>query len=153
MKQRKWFKSGIVLVSTLMLGVGFSEVVSHAAITDATYTASTNIDKSNSNDRETPHMKLSEAIASDVHEAILTDIDVPEIANKLNEIAAHSRTTRSAKKKGHWKYMYTAEPYAFYRNTKTKQWKMVQVTSTTQHVVNTMVGGYAGAPSYGGVHY
>lgn len=43
---------------------------------------------------------------------------------------------------GRWEYMYTAEPYAFYRNTATMEWKMVQVTPTWTHVQNTVVNGW-----------
>lgn len=43
--------------------------------------------------------------------------------------------------KGRWKYMYTAEPYAFFYNSAIDDWKMVQVTSYTKHTVTVMVGG------------
>ncbi|HIR59309.1 MAG TPA: hypothetical protein IAB38_04590 [Candidatus Onthousia excrementipullorum] len=43
---------------------------------------------------------------------------------------------------GYWQYMYTAEPYAFYRHTRTKEWKTVQVTPTWKHVGKTIVNGY-----------
>ncbi|MBO0477961.1 hypothetical protein DOK76_12880 [Vagococcus sp. DIV0080] len=101
------------------------------------------------NDYMVPEMSLSEAINAGVSEAILTDIDVPEIAEKLNELGEkpgiNNRVKRAASS-GEWKYMYTAEPYAFYQHTKTKKWKLVQVTPTAGHVANTMIGGYVGAP-------
>ena len=33
-----------------------------------------------------------------------------------------------------WEYMYTVQPYAFYRNSVTGQWRTVQVTGTVDHV-------------------
>lgn len=44
---------------------------------------------------------------------------------------------------GRWKYMYTAEPYAFFYNSAIDEWKMVQVTSYTKHTVTVMVGGWS----------
>lgn len=43
---------------------------------------------------------------------------------------------------GRWEYQYTAQPYAFFYNRTTKKWKMVQVTSYTEHTVNVIVNGY-----------
>lgn len=43
---------------------------------------------------------------------------------------------------GRWEYKYTAQPYAFFYNSARDQWKMVQVTSYTQHTVNVMIDGY-----------
>lgn len=104
---------------------------------------------SDSNDYKVPEMPLSEAIISGASEAILTDIDIPEIADQLDLLSespvTNFRTKRSASS-GYWQYKYTAQPYAFYQHTKTKQWKLVQVTSTASHVANTMIGGYVGAP-------
>ena len=72
-----------------------------------------------------------------------------------NNVSAAGSAARSAG--GNWVYMYTAEPYAFYRHSKTKKWKMVQVTPTWTHVQNTVVngwissmgGGYDYATSFG----
>ncbi|MGL9971868.1 hypothetical protein [Enterococcus sp. DIV1420a] len=98
------------------------------------------------NDANVPVMSLSEAIESGATEVILSEIDIPEIADELDKVADNSYLLFRAK--GYWKYKYTAEPYAFYQHTTTKKWKMVQVTSTTNHLVNTMIGGWAGAPSW-----
>ncbi|WP_242651985.1 MULTISPECIES: hypothetical protein [Leuconostoc] len=43
---------------------------------------------------------------------------------------------------GRWEYKYTAQPYALFYNSARDQWKMVQVTSYTQHTVNVMIDGY-----------
>ncbi len=101
-------------------------------------------------DNNVPQMSLSQAIKSGASVVILTDIDIPavkaELDNASQQTAAKS-FMRARSSTGKWVYMYTAEPYAFYRNTKTKKWKMVQVTPTTTHVLNTMINGYVN--SYG----
>lgn len=43
---------------------------------------------------------------------------------------------------GRWEFKYTAEPYAFFYNAARDEWKMVQITSSTQHTINVMVDGY-----------
>lgn len=93
-----------------------------------------------------PEMSLSEVIQSGTTEAILTEVDIPEIARELNKVADTSYPSFRAV--GYWKYKYTAEPYAFYQHTSTKKWKVVQVTSTMNHLVNTMIGGWVGAPAW-----
>ncbi|WP_024344516.1 hypothetical protein [Streptococcus equinus] len=42
-----------------------------------------------------------------------------------------------------WHYQYTAQPYDFYYNPYKGTWKMVQVTSTTDHLVRTIFNGWA----------
>lgn len=44
--------------------------------------------------------------------------------------------------KGRWEYQYTAQPYAFFYNRTTQKWKMVQVTSFTDHTINVIIDGY-----------
>ncbi|WP_288530528.1 hypothetical protein [uncultured Secundilactobacillus sp.] len=152
LKKHSLVKSSIVLIGTLAVGISISGSTGHAQ----SYYDSLRVPATTEINSVTavPKMSLSQALQSGVHEAILTDLDVPAIANKLNAVskkaAIASRHRFAAKKsnsKGKWVYMYTAEPYAFYRNSKTKEWKMVQVTPTVSHVVNTIVGGYVN--SYG----
>ncbi|HEL1781917.1 TPA: hypothetical protein ACT2IN_002096 [Streptococcus suis] len=99
-------------------------------------------------DDNIPQMTLSEALKSGEKEVIITEIDIPEAAKVLNSI--RMRMPRSAG--GDWVYMYTAEPYAFYRHSKTKKWKMVQVTPTWTHVQNTVVNGWISSMA-GGYDY
>ena len=40
-----------------------------------------------------------------------------------------------------WEYKYTAQPYAFFQHKLNGQWKMLQVTSYTQHTINVMFNG------------
>lgn len=51
--------------------------------------------------------------------------------------------TSSFGNKNVWEYKYTAQPYAFFYNTLTGQWKMLQVTSYTQHTINVMYNGWS----------
>lgn len=44
---------------------------------------------------------------------------------------------------GCWKYLYTIEPYSYYRHTGTGKLTRLQTTSTVNHTVNTIVGGWA----------
>lgn len=99
-------------------------------------------------DDNLPQMTLSEALKSGEKEVIITEIDIPEAAKVLNSIPM--RIPRSVG--GDWVYMYTAEPYAFYRHSKTKKWKMVQVTPTWTHVQNTVVNGWISSMA-GGYDY
>lgn len=72
----------------------------------------------------------------------MEDIDIPEVARVLNE-HADAPTTFETRSAGYWKYKYTAQPYAFYQHTKTKKWKLVQVTPYATHMTNTMINGWA----------
>ncbi|MGG6823910.1 hypothetical protein [Streptococcus canis] len=89
-------------------------------------------------DKELPRMTLYEALTSGVQEAIITEIDIPVAAEFLESLPMMIPRSSGGK----WVYMYTAEPYALYRHSKTKEWKMVQVTPTWQHVQNTVVNGW-----------
>lgn len=91
-----------------------------------------------------PSMPASEIIADNVQDAIISEIDVPEIAQMIDSLEPMI-TPRSAK--GCWKYIYTADPYSFFKHTKTGQWRMIQTTSTLNHTTNTIIGGWANAPS------
>lgn len=42
-----------------------------------------------------------------------------------------------------WHYKYTAAPYDFYYNPYLGTWKMVQVTSSQDHLVRTIFDGWA----------
>ena len=44
-----------------------------------------------------------------------------------------------------WEYMYTVQPYAFYRNSVTGQWRTVQVTGTVDHVFRIIGDGWGSA--------
>ena len=44
-----------------------------------------------------------------------------------------------------WEYMYTVQPYAFYRNSVTGQWRIVQVTGTVDHVFRIIGDGWGSA--------
>lgn len=44
-----------------------------------------------------------------------------------------------------WEYMYTVQPYAFYRNSVTGQWRTVQVTDTVTHVFRIIGDGWGSA--------
>ncbi|ELY5748723.1 hypothetical protein RYR35_001998 [Streptococcus iniae] len=89
-------------------------------------------------DEELPRMTLSEALRKGVKEVIITEIDIPEAAELLETLPMMMPRSSGGK----WVYMYTAEPYALYRHSKTMEWKMVQVTPTWQHVQNTVVNGW-----------
>lgn len=109
--------------------------------------ASSNVDTESEN---LPEMKLSEVIENNVKEAIITDFDVPgfpqpSIDNSYDYNSYGFMVLASKKKssKGKWVYMYTAQPYAFYRNSKTGAIKVVQVTPTAQHVANVVTKGWA----------
>ncbi|MDU3152674.1 MAG: hypothetical protein E7K18_09515 [Anaerococcus vaginalis] len=109
--------------------------------------ASSNVDTESEN---LPEMKLSEVIENNVKEAIITDFDVPgfpqpPIDNSYDYNSYGFMVLASKKKssKGKWVYMYTAQPYAFYRNSKTGAIKVVQVTPTAQHVANVVTKGWA----------
>ncbi len=41
--------------------------------------------------------------------------------------------------------MYTVQPYAFYRNSVTGQWRTVQVTGTVDHVFRIIGDGWGSA--------
>ena len=43
---------------------------------------------------------------------------------------------------GKWVYQYTVEPYSFYKNSATGKVKMVQTTSTWNHTINNIIGGW-----------
>lgn len=81
-------------------------------------------------------------------EVIIAEIDIPEAEKILNSI----RMIMPRSAGGDWVYMYTAEPYAFYRHSKTKKWKMIQATPTWTHVQNTVVNGWLSSIS-GGYDY
>ena len=44
-----------------------------------------------------------------------------------------------------WEYMYTVQPYAFYRNSVTGQWRTGQVTGTVDHVFRIIGDGWGSA--------
>lgn len=44
---------------------------------------------------------------------------------------------------GCWKYLYTIEPYSYYQHTGTGKLTSLQTTSTVNHTVNTVIGGWA----------
>ena len=127
-------------VSAVSLGAAYygNMVVANA---DTTYS---NVVLSN-NDQNTPRMSLTQALKSHQSEVIITDMDIPLVQQTLNNLPFY--TDRSAGK-GRWVYMYTAQPYAFYRNTKTKEWKMVQVTPYSTHIANTIINGWATSFGY-----
>ncbi|MGT2732824.1 hypothetical protein [Streptococcus ruminantium] len=55
---------------------------------------------------------------------------------------------------GRWEYMYTIEPFAFFKNTKTGAITNVQVTSTVEHTVNNIVNGWVTrGPNYNFPYY
>ncbi|MFU2206810.1 hypothetical protein [Streptococcus pluranimalium] len=92
-------------------------------------------------------MALSEAIDAGVKEAIITDFDIPEYY-RVNKALGRLRVwVYPGAGGGCWKYAYTAAPYSFYKHTATGEWKMVQTTSNLNHTVNTVIGGWAKAPS------
>lgn len=118
--------------------------------------ASSNVDTESEN---LPEMKLSEVIENNVKEAIITDFDVPGFPqppidntydyddyddyNDYNNYGFMVLASKKKSSKGKWVYMYTAQPYAFYRNSKTGAIKVVQVTPTAQHVANVVTKGWA----------
>lgn len=110
---------------------------------------------SDNNDGNLPEMTLSEALELGVTDVILTDVDVPEYANEMTAQKENMLPSMLfTRGKGYWNYKYTVQPYAFYQHTKTKKWKYVQVTSTMQHLINTVGGSWAGAPSWSlGISY
>lgn len=93
-------------------------------------------------------MTMTEFIESGATEAIITNIDIPEIKETLENIPFYTDRSDS----GYWKYMYTYQPYAFYRHTKTRKWKVVQVTAIPTHVTNIIVNSWANAAA-GGLRY
>lgn len=55
---------------------------------------------------------------------------------------------------GRWEYIYTIEPFAYFKNTKTGAITMVQATSSVNHTVNTMVDGWVThGPNYNFPYY
>lgn len=64
---------------------------------------------------------------------------IKENENNLKVIPSNNISFYSKKSKK-WKYMYTVEPYSFYKNDK-GQIRVVQTTPTTEHVANTVVNG------------
>ncbi|MFM1514728.1 hypothetical protein ABGF49_05675 [Helcococcus ovis] len=52
-----------------------------------------------------------------------------------------------------WIYMYTAQPYAFYKNSKTGEIKMVQVTSINQHLINVVTKKWADSIANAGNYF
>lgn len=99
-----------------------------------------------------PSMPMSQIIEQQVPDAIVSDFDIPDYPEP--EDNASSRASYMGVfavlpfgSNGCWEYKYTADPYSFFKHTGTGQWRMVQTTSTVNHTVNTMIGGYVGAPS------
>lgn len=43
---------------------------------------------------------------------------------------------------GTWHYMYTAGPFALFRNSINGDWKRVQIVSTTEYTINVIFDGY-----------
>ncbi len=113
---------------------------------------------SSSTDENLPKVKLSEGIKENMKDFIVTEMDVPEIAKVIknrentiemndNNIVRQYRThfyKKAAKKKKRtykWQYLYTVEPFSFYKNRKTGQIRAKQTTSTLVHTANTVVSG------------
>ena len=51
------------------------------------------------------------------------------------------KKAKKKKKKGHWVYLYTIDPYSFYRNTATHEIHIIQTTSTIDHLIHTSIEG------------
>ncbi len=143
----KYFKFTVTLAFCLVLIIIFNANKSYAS--------------SDVYSKDLPKLKLSEVIKNNVKEAIITEIDVqgfPQINNSddnmVNENMVLFRAVKKKKpkksSKGRWIYMYTAQPYAFYRNSKTGQIKVIQVTSIPQHVINVVTKGWADSIVNGG---
>lgn len=66
------------------------------------------------------------------------------LSENLNPIQSRQAylDTSSFGNKNAWEYKYTAQPYAFFYNSLTKQWKMLQVTSYTDHTINVVFNGW-----------
>ena len=62
---------------------------------------------------------------------------------KLNQPVKHVKTKKSRRKrkKGKWIYKYTVDPYSFFENSVTHKIRIVQTTSTVDHVVHTVIEG------------
>ncbi|MBY4765051.1 hypothetical protein ACRPMK_08395 [Streptococcus uberis] len=63
----------------------------------------------------------------------------PKPSNLIIKHVAHD----PGDKYNRWEYRYTAQPYDFYFNPFTGSWKMLQVTSNTNHLVQTIFDGWA----------
>ncbi len=105
-------------------------------------------------------MKLSEVIYNNIKEAIITDFDVPgfpqptiDKSYDYNNYGFMVLASTNKSSKGKWVYMYTAQPYAFYRNSKTGAIKVVQVTPIAQHVVNVVTKGWADSIANGPAYF
>ena len=88
-----------------------------------------------------PHVTLSELYASDLQEAVVTDLpatsDVSTDTSSLFGIYVNLPFGNG----GRWVYKYTVDPYSFYQNSATGEWRTLQTTSTVNHTVNTVVNG------------
>ena len=155
MKRFKITRKAVIL-GLILLGTGITvpnssiKATADTNVSASTSNVASNPDAVANNNNNVPEMSLSQVIKSGASEAILTDIDIPSVKSQLDALPQQSGTRflmRARSSAGRWVYMYTAEPYAFYRNSKTKKWKVVQVTPTTKHVINTMINGYVN--SYG----
>ncbi|MCO4526346.1 hypothetical protein Si107_01688 [Streptococcus infantarius subsp. infantarius] len=91
-----------------------------------------------------PHLTLSELYLSDTQEAIITDFDIPdfpapEVSNQepIYTILVNLPFGNG----GRWIYKYTVDPFSFYQNSVTGEWRTLQTTSTVDHTVYTIVNG------------
>lgn len=144
-----------LVVATLILSVVTTQTVS----ADTTSASSNVVQQQSDDDSDLPEMSLDQALASGQSEVIIDDLGNSQLGNELRilqsapDVGGTTDVIMRRASGGRWVYKYTVEPFAFYYNSTTKKWKMVQVTSTLNHVVNTMIGGYVGSPSYGGFHH
>lgn len=91
-----------------------------------------------------PHLTLSELYLSDVQDAIITDFDIPDFP--VQEISEPEPVytifvNLPFGNGGRWVYKYTVDPFSFYQNSVTGEWRTLQTTSTVDHTVYTVVNG------------
>lgn len=91
-----------------------------------------------------PRLTLSELYLSDAQEAIITDFDIPDFpVQELSdpEPVYTIFVNLPFGNGGRLVYKYTVDPFSFYQNSVTGEWRTLQTTSTVDHTVYTIVNG------------
>lgn len=67
----------------------------------------------------------------------------------LKEYTIVSDKQLSQSSGGYWKNVWSVGPGVYQYNTKTHKYRYIQTTSNSQHLINTIVNGWAGAAAGG----
>lgn len=89
---------------------------------------------------------FTEGVKNRSKDFIVSEMDDESLNKVIREnednlkVVPNNKISFYSKKTNEWKYMYTVEPYSFYKNSEGKI-RVVQTTPTTEHVVNTVFNG------------